>query len=509
MKKLNISAFNRYRGADELIIYNKSGENTGTNAYGCEAVVGMNGVVVQVGSNDRKVPVGGFVISGHGIMAQAIKSEITVGTRVVVSAERMEIEYQADPAATKELYRARVAEIQERFENVYMGSSDADIRLINDLMADGADAAEEGDFTKAKSKLDQAYCRTASGCEDEVRAVWHRPREHSYEQVDAYVKRFKDAGFNLMLIETNYEGYSNTPKLKYDYLPPRKGYETFDVIQSYIDAGKKYGVKIHAWLEDFFFGVKETGCPMAELHPELMARTKSGSLLHDAYDTFYFLNPALDEVHDLLINMYRDLLTNYDFDGIQLDYIRYPVIHGIDHSAGFEEQTKKMFLKASGIDVDTIPDTSAPEWRTFCEWRAERITTFVGRIADMISDFKAQGRNIELSTAVFGEPDAAINLKCQNWLYWTKQNWLSFISPMAYLSEPDDVYKEVHYMVENYGKVPNVAGIAPMYNHLPEIESTRQVEACRRAGAAGVAFFEATACTDSQLELLRKGVFRD
>ena len=80
---------------------------------------------------------------------------------------------------------------------------------------------------------------------------------------------------------------------------------------------------------------------------------------------------------------------------------------------------------------------------------------------------------------------------------------------MAYLNSAEDVGREVAYMVREYGEAPNISGISPMYNGLPVIESTRQVEACRTAGAAGVAFFDTHNCTDEQLEKLKIGVFRE
>jgi hypothetical protein len=64
-------------------------------------------------------------------------------------------------------------------------------------------------------------------------------------------------------------------------------------------------------------------------------------------------------------------------------------------------------------------------------------------------------------------------------------------------------------MVEKYGEAPNISGISPMFNKLPVIESTKQVEECRKAGAVGVAFFCASNCTDVQLEKLKIGVFRN
>ena len=234
-----------------------------------------------------------------------------------------------------------------------------------------------------------------------------------------------------------------------------------------------------------------------------------GGILHDAFDNFYFLNPALAEVREFLLGSVKEILDNYDFDGFQLDYIRYPVIHGVDRSAGFEETTKADFLKDTGIVLDDIPDTDCDEWKTFLDWRAEKVTEYVKSVRDLILEYRANGRDIVLSTAVFGDPVEAINLKCQNWKYWVKQGWLDAIYPMAYLNVAEDVGSEVAYMVKNYGEAPNISGISPMYNKLPVIESTKQVEECRKAGATGIAFFCAGNCTDIQLEKLKIGVFRD
>lgn len=510
MKTLKISGFNCSRGEDQLIIYNHGGNTTGTNVYGCEAVVGADGIVISVGGNDKMIPVGGFVVSAHGVMAGEIKKELVPGTWVSPSMEFMHIEYELSEAATEKLFVQKSEQVKKRLDTVSSELSAAQTANVNSLLEKAAAEAKEGRYDAASETLDMAYCYTAESRKDEIRAVWHRPREHSDAEVDAYVKRFADAGFNLMLIETNYEGYCNALKCRYDFLPIRKGYENFDVIQSYIDAGKRHGVKIHAWVENFFFGVQGAGCPMADMHPELMARDRKGGMLLDGYDTFYFLNPALESNRQLLLDMYRDILQSYDFDGIQLDYIRYPVIKDIDHTAGFEPQTIELFKSETGIDLREIESIGDPRWEKFCYWCAAHITDYVGKVRSMVDELNEKdGRHIEMSTAIFGERHKAIMFKCQDWCTWADNGWLDFVSPMAYFADPEDIYKEVAHMVEHYGKAPNVAGISPMYNRMPIVETTKQVEACRRAGASGVAFFEATACTDKQIEVLTNGAFRN
>lgn len=508
MKTFPIAHINGARDADELVIYRGEG-TTGTNSYGYEACV-LDGRVIRCGKNNNIIPEDGYVVSGHGKAADFLSEALCVGARVEIDEENMVFSAEVDECALNIRANAKVYSIEHRINERISEGASFDKEKSESLLAQAKTAIENGDFALADKLTEEAYYYTAKSVAGEVRAVWHRPHEKSDEEVEKTVSRLCDAGFNLLLIETNYEGYANAQRCVHDFLPIRKGYENgYDVIAAFIRICKKYGMKIHCWFEDFFFGVVQEGCPMAELHPEWMARRKDGGLLHDAYDTFYFLNPALDEVRELLLGLIKEILDNYDFDGFQLDYIRYPVIRGVDRSAGFDEYTKAAFLKDSGIDIDAIVSTDSEEWKKFLTWRAEKVTSYVSAVRELILEYRENGRNIELSTAVFGDPVEAINLKCQNWQYWVKQGWLDAIYPMAYLNDAEDVGNEVGYMVKNYGEAPNISGISPMYNKLPVIESTKQVEECRKAGAAGVAFFCAGNCTDLQLEKLKIGVFRD
>lgn len=507
MPQFKIAHINGPRLADEIVVYENI-PSTGTNVYGMEAVA-ENGVITRVGSNDNAVPANGYVISGHGKGAEAVRS-LCVGAKAAFDRESLTLEITVDAEALCYGAKLRLEQIKQRFEALVNAGEQFDMERAVENISKAEKAIEELKPDDAGKYLEESYYLTAQSRPGEVRAIWHRPKETTAAQVEATVSRLKDAGFNMILIETNYEGYANAAKTVKPWLPLRKELENADcdIIEEFIKQGKKQGVKIHAWLEDFFFGVQGEENAMLKLRPDLIARTRSGGIYVDGWDCFIFLNPALDEVHGMLVELYRELLEKYDFDGIQLDYIRYPLIKDIDHSAGFEPQTLKAFARDTGIDAAKIGSVDCIEWRRFVDWRSDRVTTYVKRIVDMVAEFRAKGRDIKLSTAVFGDPDEAIRLKCQNWLYWVKQRWLDYIFPMAYLADAEDVEKQIRFMVEQYGEAPNISGISPMYSHLPVIESTKQVEACRRAGAAGVAFFETVALTDIQIEKLKEGVFR-
>ena len=409
----------------------------------------------------------------------------------------------AAPAITEELLRARLAERVR--ENASFPTERAEA-LLGDLH-EAVEAQRTDDAAKLSETL---YYLTAASRKGEVRAVWHRPKEHSDAEAEATVLRLMDAGFNRMFVELDYHGYSNAFKLKHDYyLPEPEFADGFDSVEALVKACKKHGMEVHAWFENFYCGAELFPCAMKELHPDWLARTRSGGWLHDFLDIFYYLNPAIPEVRALLLGHIRELLDNYDFDGLQLDYIRYPMMKDLDHCAGFDDYSKREFKKATGIDADAITDIDSEEMKEFTRWRTSFITEYVREVYEMILEYRKNGRYLALSTAVFGDPDEAIRIKCQDWRTWVKNGWLDAIYPMAYFDTAEAVGKEIANMVTNYGEAPNISGLAPMYNGLPVIEATKQVEACRKAGASGIAFFGSADCTDEQLEALKIGVFRE
>ena len=201
-------------------------------------------------------------------------------------------------------------------------------------------------------------------------------------------------------------------------------------------------------------------------------------------------------------------MDKYDFDGLQLDYIRYPAIRSIDRAAGFDETSKAMFFGETGINIDNIESTHSEEWKKYVYWCADKISEYVRTVYELIQEYRKHGRYICLSTAVVGDPQEALLTKCQDWGHWLEQGWLDAIYPMAYYNDAAEVEKEIEYMVNHYENIPNISGISPMYNKLPLIETTKQVEACRRAGAKGIAMFSAGCCSDEELEKLKIGVYR-
>lgn len=504
-KSMKISHFNGLREADELVIFENK-LSTGTNAWGAEAVV-ENGVVTSVGVNDREIPTGGFVVSGHGKAAIFIKNNVVEGVKIHIDRETLVLTVIEDDESKKYGYNKKIDEIKKR-------ASQSGVK-VTEVVYEIESAFNANELDKCNALLEEAYYKTSFTKKEEVRGIWHRPLEKTAAEIDACVKRLADASINLLLIETIYNGFSIGKRCT--FMPLRKDLagKDFDMIDEFLKAGKKYNVEIHAWIEDFFVGAEcyktaeSCGSPIVDQHPEWAAKKKDGTIYMRSEPGFIYLNAALHEVRVFLRDMYKELLDEYAFEGIQLDYIRYPVTTSVDESVGFDDYSVKTFLEVSGIDIREVSSIESDEWKKFILWRAENVTVYVKMMVDLVQSYKKSDRKLTLSTAVFGDPEEAIRLKSQDWRTWCKNGWLDWIFPMAYLNDAGDVYKEIKYIVDNYGNVPNISGIAPMYNHLNILESTKQVEACREAGARGVAFFATQHFTDEQIGKLKMGVFRE
>lgn len=96
----------------------------------------------------------------------------------------------------------------------------------------------------------------------------------------------------------------------------------YDVCGFVIDECHKRGMKCHAWVVPYRLGTAAAASKYRKnhvghaiyKHPDMCVK----------YRGAYYLDPGLPSVRKYLIKLYKELLEKYDFDGINLDYTRYP-----------------------------------------------------------------------------------------------------------------------------------------------------------------------------------------
>lgn len=517
------------RGPDQLIIYTPEWDtpNTGTNAYGFEVRVEgtlENGTVTAKGGNNSAIPENGYILSGHGKAASFLIGNAAVGAKVRVEKESKIVTISTTPESIMESVQNAINAAQEAYHTAKEGLYDVNLDQARTALQKAknkfeeakvklkeADAANEKDqymllvefmdlLEQSRHQCDLVYYRTLESRRVEGRAVWHRPSEVTLEEIQANLDELASNHFNLVFVETFYNGYSIFPSdtdliiQNPQFAKNRYGEYGNDILKAYVEEGKKRGIEVHAWVENFFVGVEWNNpkSPILEQKPEWALVHYDGGIVTPNENRYLFMDPAIPEVRQLLVDLYKEIVTEYDVKGVQLDYIRYPVGH-YKSDSGYGEYSVKTFKALYNIPHDVeireaIDREKHPEmWKKWKEWKQNNITTFVERVRN---ELKAINQDLILSTAIFANTTEAIETKMQNWPLWVQNGWIDITAPMAYYRDTKTVQENVESMVGKVnGNALNYAGIAPSFMGLPARMNAEQTRAVQLGHAQGSAIF--------------------
>jgi uncharacterized lipoprotein YddW (UPF0748 family) len=506
------------RGPDEMVVYTPEYRQatTGTNGWGIEAIV-QDSMIVYIGGNNSLIPKDGLVLSAHGIAKDSLLMNAKVGTKVNVLNKQLILINDAESSIRViELKETRVRNLYERVCKQAMDIDKTGIEKCLQQALGTVYAAKSLFSVAGKNRvlqsmlyadqlLDEALFRCSSSPTVEGRGAWHRPVETTVDAVRRTVRRFADAGFNTLFVETFWNGETIYPS---DLTKQKKRFDGFDPLKIFIDEGEKNGLEIHAWIHTFFVGYvgdrepKDIG-PILRAHPEWALIKHNGDSVSVAEKGYRYVCPARPDARDFIAAIYKEIKTKYpNIAGLQLDYIRYPVNMSLEESSCYCEYCRKEFKDFSGKDPLNIdPQTNPSDWDTWCKWRENQITTFVERVAN-------ENRGSIISAAVFPEVDEAIKTKMQNWKDWIDRSYLDVVSPMAYSTDASWVVASTETVAKTArGKCYVYAGLAPFLKLTPEMLS-EQIEKCRQF-SDGVIFFATHHLSDDLLRLLKIGPFRN
>ena len=353
-----------------------------------------------------------------------------------------------------------------------------------------------------------------------ARSTWYRPSEKTFAEIKKNVEKFKNAGINLIFIETFYHGCSAFrtdisdipyhPDLAQSYTDTVNNVVYNDYLSAFVALCVENGIEVHAWTENFYVGIKMNARIITE-HPDWIMYNDDDTVLQRKEGGEYiFIDPANVEVQNLLINYYNELFQKHpEVKGLNLDYIRYPVSNrsvdtGYTMAAmkGFYESLGKEFSEAQLADrtkmankfkqlfnADYLLGGQAEADANYDKWVAYRtqvITDYVYRIKKEVKD----KNDIVLSTAVFASVSESLYSKKQDWQTWFNEGWIEIATPMAYYTSASTVGARVKDMIALGGnKCLYYTGIASSYSGLPANQNKEFIEASYNAGACGYVIF--------------------
>lgn len=404
-------------------------------------------------------------------------------------------------------------------------------------------------------------------------AAWHRPnltKEKDLQGILDTIEIFKSANMNTIYVETFWNGYSMGDNSQYvDYHKDFVG-NTYigynDYLDAFISECHKAGIEVHAWVENFFVGYEGydesnvlTGkLPNSEQDAPDKA-TRAGWVIRDYQNNDYcqfeggrykFIDPSNPEVRKFLQDYYVELLTRYDFDGLNLDYIRYPVQNGYNYGTnganvpsdhGYSEFAAAKFLTQQGITFSTgnalstlktklnkstsFADEVVALYQEWWDFKTEQVTIHVSEIKAIVDQLEANRvdnapthqtsatqfshDDIMISTAIFAG-NSALTQKNQDWETWVKLGYIEITTPMAYYQNTTTLSNELKSMINKIDGVAfNYAGIAPYFMGMAPINEVYQAVAAIRSNAFGTVIFDTKSIINSPevVQLVSNGIY--
>lgn len=498
------------RGTNKLVIYTSDyGEHTGTNEFGTEAIVTGN-IVTSLSGADSAIPKDGIVISGHGTAKNWISQNITVGSKVYVDIiNRTLTVYTTSDSYTYEAQNKideaiSIVDYYKQNLNKYNSS------VPEEHIKNAKNYLQMANNSKNNLPLLKQYSQEAinSGnmaiktslpyIPNELKGIWIRPTETSYEQIVSTLDKLKDNGFDNVFLETYYHGKTIFPSKtmnKYGFTVQNELFEGFDPLKIWVEEGHKRGIKVHTWFQSFYVGNKNPDLDPTSIlsqHPQWGNKTKKnadaqGATMSVSEHNGYFLDPANPDVQEFLLELISEIITTYKPDGVNLDYIRYPNSNPHNDSCawGFSEYARNEFQSIYGVDPVELTVSDA-QWYDWNAYRRQIITNFVKNAGQL-----GKQNNTYVSAVIFPDIVSALATKQQDWRSWSHNGYVDGFTPL-FLTYDSKMLSSMMNDVMNV-KSPQTnlyAGLFVTFMGGSSEDLIRQIFETRKMNANGIILFD-------------------
>ena len=352
-------------------------------------------------------------------------------------------------------------------------------------------------YKKAKDYLEKAYFVSFESKRKEGRAIWIQFWSlASPDEIKRIVKQLKNANFNIVFVEGYIlGGYTIWPTKIGKQLEQFKGWDPLKIL---VDECHKYGLEVHMWSHIFRAGGNS---PLFETHPEWI---EWDTPIKEFDPTVvYWICPARKGYREYYKKFVKELIDNYNIDGIQLDYIRYP--ESPKRSCYY---CKGIFQKKTGIDP-WLPETknNIEEWMKWNMFRENLVTDFVREISNFIRSYSPR---TYISAAVWPRNQHGFlnNYVIQDWENWIDNQYIDALCPMEYFTDAES------FLMEAKRTEGRVKGRVKVYHGIGQYllpgpyDLLQQIEGLHNIKAKGFSLFAYNSMSDKWYDALKMGALR-
>lgn len=473
VKKIGITGVNVEREEwNSLVCYNSEyGSSTKTEKNGIEVLVDKNGYVDTIydtGTGNAKIPDDqSFIISVNGDLRNELLANIKKGSYVFFNDKNKALYITQTPDSLLQSIKIKAEEMQSNYDfakeelyNVNYDKAKEAIEKVNSLITALEQAKQDNDYANYANKLFEAEVI----CEDmeyafvpslrvQNREAWVTVAEEaangnmlvhvdSEEDVIKYIDYAKKLRLNTVIVDA----FASTFSLynsDVNGIIPLAELNGFDVVEAFVRNGKEQGIKVNVLVCAFSGGSSAITYPedhYSNIYRDKVLVTNNGRDT-DATNN-YNLNPFDEDVKKFQLAIFEELINKYDIDGLQIDYIRFPLpIYYQAHNYedfGYNTDIRTAFKAKYGIDPINLSINDS-EWDTWCEFRRDIITSFVESIYKKV---KSLNNDITLSFTCFADYNDRQIYVYQDVEKWCANGWVDTLYPMIYA---DDTYTQYSY----------------------------------------------------------------
>jgi glycosyl hydrolase family 10 len=314
---------------------------------------------------------------------------------------------------------------------------------------------------------------------------------------DSTCKRLCDAGFTGIAI-VHLGGYYPSE------LYARKDDGKIDWMQKWVDSAHKYGLKIGPSFNTFcvYKGSKEFEQGVKE-DWRVVPANSYGKEPKPYKKNMYKIGfcRSHKEVSDYAIKKSLEILKKYSVDYVFYDGIRWSDTCYCDHC-------RKGFEKDTGLKINNWPDDAMDKYQNeYNDWRAKHVTKVIREASKNIAKINPK---VKLGVYTFRGKLSAW-AKGQYWWEWG--NYVDYIMPMYYNLDNqflEDLCKEINGLIPAGSNAKLVPCLAPSgYRTTSQFIMLQQIAIQQKYGPEGIMYFAYPFLSDSNLELLKMGPFRN
>ncbi|MDY6940033.1 MAG: family 10 glycosylhydrolase [Cyanobacteriota bacterium] len=383
---------------------------------------------------------------------------------------------------------------------------------FNDLVDAGKYGEARSSWLSARSRLWESYPNDRLRAQPEIRAIWLDRGTivdaGSPEGLERVFDRLQRAGINTVFFETINAGYPIYPS---QVMPEQNPLiEGWDPLAAAVELADERNMELHAWIWTFAVGNQRHNQivgkkddypgPILEANPDWANYDNAGRMRHLGSGKT-FLDPANPEARWYLLRAIDEIITNYDVDGLQLDYIRYPFQDpSAKRTYGYGSAAREAFEELAGFDPSEISPDDRQLWEQWTEFRTEQVSSFVGEVSQWLRD---RDPNLILSVAVFYQSTHdRIHKIQQHWETWAENGTVDLIVPMTYALDTNRLESITEPLIERGGSALVVPSVK--LHDLLAIVAIDQIQALRDMPVGGYALFAATVLTDPLYEIFTR-----